>query len=206
MNKPEIPLSEYWPWNLAAKVVKPLGGHDEDWLAAIYVPGLIAALDSLNEKEKQLLLLRYRDYMTLEVAGNVMGIRKNWAYELESKALRKLRLPNPEKTYYWMHPEKVRELMKESKELKTHCAELEREVKDLRKGCANRPEEPEDADLPELGFSVRTYNALRRAGIYSLLQLSQQKKHKLMKLRGFGQKAYEEVKAVLSERGMELED
>ena len=60
------------------------------------------------------------------------------------------------------------------------------------------------ADLNSLGFSVRINNVLYIAGIRSIEDLTSRTKEELMNLPHFGEKFLEEVKVVLSEKGLSL--
>ncbi len=57
-----------------------------------------------------------------------------------------------------------------------------------------------------LNFSPRTLNALINAGVGSIEQLTRCTESQLSNFRGFGQKALEEVKVTLGERGLALSD
>lgn len=75
------------------------------------------------------------------------------------------------------------------------------------------PEEPEpeikdddvlDKSIDDLGLSVRSLNCLKRAGKKSLRDLAESDEMELMKLKNFGQKSLEEVKAILSQHNIQL--
>ncbi|MFN3682608.1 MAG: DNA-directed RNA polymerase subunit alpha [Fimbriimonadaceae bacterium] len=61
-----------------------------------------------------------------------------------------------------------------------------------------------DVNLEELGFTQRTYNALRRSGLMTLKALLSTSEADLRSIRGFGVRALEEVREKLAERGYEL--
>src|SRR6056300_536947 len=68
-----------------------------------------------------------------------------------------------------------------------------------------------DTDLDEvlieqLELSLRAYNCLKRASIFTLADLSKQSFRDLMKLRNFGQKSADEVRGALSTYGIELKE
>lgn len=49
------------------------------------------ALDSLDERERELVVKHYYDGETLEDAGRAVGVSKSWASRMHAKAIRKLR-------------------------------------------------------------------------------------------------------------------
>lgn len=68
-----------------------------------------------------------------------------------------------------------------------------------------------DTDLDEvlieqLELSLRAYNCLKRANIFTLADLSKQSFRDLMKLRNFGQKSADEVRGALSTYGIQLKE
>ncbi|MDS9472030.1 DNA-directed RNA polymerase subunit alpha [Sporosarcina pasteurii] len=58
--------------------------------------------------------------------------------------------------------------------------------------------------IEELDLSVRSYNCLKRAGINTVLELSNKTEEEMMKVRNLGRKSLEEVKAKLDELNLEL--
>ncbi|MBF4500989.1 DNA-directed RNA polymerase subunit alpha [Savagea sp. SN6] len=58
--------------------------------------------------------------------------------------------------------------------------------------------------IEELDLSVRSYNCLKRAGINTVLELTNKTEEEMMKVRNLGRKSLEEVKAKLDELSLEL--
>ena len=58
--------------------------------------------------------------------------------------------------------------------------------------------------IEELDLSVRSYNCLKRAGINTVLELSNKSEEEMMKVRNLGRKSLEEVKAKLDELNLDL--
>ncbi|MBI4261706.1 MAG: DNA-directed RNA polymerase subunit alpha [Actinobacteria bacterium] len=80
-------------------------------------------------------------------------------------------------------------------------------------GIAIGPAEDESAQsgdmaitIEELNLSVRSYNCLKREGIYSVGDLVQKSEQELMDIRNFGQKSIDEVKAKLDELALHLRE
>jgi len=61
-----------------------------------------------------------------------------------------------------------------------------------------------DRPIDELGLSVRSLNCLKRAGKKTLRDLSMSDEEELMKLKNFGMKSLDEVRAILDEYGLSL--
>ena len=76
---------------------------------------------------------------------------------------------------------------------------------------ATFPEEEEDDSskvldmtIEELDLSVRSYNCLKRAGINTVLELTQKSKDDMMKVRNLGKKSLEEVQKKMAALGLSL--
>ena len=61
-----------------------------------------------------------------------------------------------------------------------------------------------EMSIDELELSVRSYNCLKRAGIYTVVELTNRTPEDMMKLRNLGRKSLEEVLAKLKELGLSL--
>ena len=58
--------------------------------------------------------------------------------------------------------------------------------------------------MEELNMSVRLFNALKRAGIYTVGQLMKMNEEDIIKIRNLGRKSLKELKECLSEHDLEL--
>lgn len=58
--------------------------------------------------------------------------------------------------------------------------------------------------IEELDLSVRSYNCLKRAGINTVLELTNKTEEEMMKVRNLGRKSLDEVKSKLDELNLEL--
>jgi DNA-directed RNA polymerase subunit alpha len=91
------------------------------------------------------------------------------------------------------------------------AATIIQEQLDLFVGFNNRAEPlpespPNEWDIPveSLNLSVRSFNCLKRAGISKVSELLDLTEDEIMKMRNFGKKSLDEIKQVLSERGLSL--
>lgn len=65
--------------------------------------------------------------------------------------------------------------------------------------------EEEDTNISDLNLSVRLFNSLKRAGIYTVNQLLNQKEEEIRKFRGLGKKSCDELKQKLDELGYQFQ-
>lgn len=63
-----------------------------------------------------------------------------------------------------------------------------------------------DMTIEELDLSVRSYNCLKRAGINTVLELTQKTKEDMMKVRNLGKKSLEEVQEKMGALGLTLKE
>ena len=60
--------------------------------------------------------------------------------------------------------------------------------------------------IEELDLSVRSNNCLKRAGITTVMELTQKSEDEMMKVRNLGKKSLKEVKEKLAEIGLHFRD
>jgi DNA-directed RNA polymerase subunit alpha len=89
------------------------------------------------------------------------------------------------------------------------AATIMQEQLDLFVSFTNRAEPlpeapPNEWDIPVETLSVRSFNCLKRAGISKVSELLDLTEDEIMKMRNFGKKSLDEIKLVLSERGLAL--
>ena len=86
-------------------------------------------------------------------------------------------------------------------------AELDEKVKTFKLEKEEvKPEENKYQGMliEELDLSVRSNNCLKRAGISTVLELTQKSEDEMMKVRNLGRKSLDEVLAKLKELGLQL--
>jgi len=63
---------------------------------------------------------------------------------------------------------------------------------------------PGETDLMDLQLTVRTYNCLRRRGIKTVEELCRWTESDVIRIRGLGSLAFDEIKDALKARGLSL--
>ena len=64
----------------------------------------------------------------------------------------------------------------------------------------------EDITIEELDLSVRSYNCLKRAGIATVLELTEKSEEDMMKVKNLGKKSLKEIKEKLAGMGLSFKD
>lgn len=202
-------LINVYPFNLAMAIF----GNEGD-ARRVYVPGIYAAIETLTEREADILRKRYYNEMTLRGIGQLYGVCQERIRQIEAKALRKLRHPAKSNMFRSVLPEEI-------KELKIMHQNLSREYELLAKAFEALSAKPAElkviasmADLAvtrqtlieDLNLSVRSYNCLRRAGIKTLGNIADMTMDNLMCVRNLGRKSANEVVAVVKSYGISIRE
>lgn len=149
---------------------------DPEDLYSIDVDKFISYIsERLTDREKLVIDLRYEEHFTYDKIGEQLKVTRGRAQQIGAKALRKL---------YYTATLRCRKGGFAEKE------SAEEEAKD------------KETDIGELGLSVRSYNCLRHAGIYTIEQLSELTKDDFMKIRGLGASSIEDILKRASEYGV----
>ena len=64
----------------------------------------------------------------------------------------------------------------------------------------------ENFAIEELDLSVRSYNCLKRAGIQTVLELTEKTEEEMMKVKNLGKKSLKEIKEKLAAYGLSFKD
>lgn len=173
--------------------------------------GIEAALDTLTEREKDVIKRRIFDGQTLREVADFYGRRPERIRQIESKALRKLRKKPVFK-------------LADPKSLQVHVRDLEATVVELNKklqlkdsalaGYETGDEKIEQYDpqlranvartIDDLELSVRTRNCLITGRIKYIGHLVQKQENDLLKTKNFGRKSLNEIKSSLELWGLHL--
>lgn len=194
-----------WPYNLMDDV---FGEPWVDVLTDDQIAGISAAIAGLTEREKESLLLYYRDGMTLDAIAGEYGLTRERVRQIIGKAVRKLRAPHrknlmmcgvkgAEERCYLTHYRN--ELDKESAALQAYEKQLDEKKVQLCDAAMGMraPDMPPSScgmDLCEMDLSVRSYNVLRRAGCWTLDDVIKVvESGKMLNIRNMGRKSAEEI-------------
>ena len=137
-------------------------------------------LDTLCPREKDALLFRFGDNMTQLQVGDIFGVTRERAHQIEAKALRKLRHPTR-----WAYIKDGIDINAEKiKALELAKAEKNKKIQDLQF---------EKIGIEHLDFSVRAFNCLYRAGYRTLKDLILATDEDLQHIRNAGQHTVNEI-------------
>ena len=194
-----------WPYNLMGDV------FGEPWIDVLtddQFAGINAAIADLTDREKEAVLLYYRDGLTLAKISGKYGVTLERVHQIIGNAVRKLRAPH--RTNLMMHGVKGAEernyLTHYRNELDKQAAALQAYEKQLTEKKAqlfdaaigtSAPNMPDNAwgmDLSEMDLSVRSYNCLHRRGCRTLGDvINVVKSGNLLYVRNLGRKSAEEI-------------
>lgn len=176
------PFPQY-PYNLIEQYTLPLDIPVADQVK-INLEQVIASM--LTPREALCVDKYFRQYMTLEDIGREFDVGRERIRQILAKAGRKLRHPSRLK-YIMYGLDYKKEIEKRYEERREKHVETE-----VKRMLETRKDE---TPIEALDLSVRSYNCLRRAEIYTLGQLRAYSIEGLMKVRNLGRKSLEEILA-----------
>ena len=208
-----------YPYNLLVDIFGGWGEdiNDDDFIANQEMSpdqkdGLDFALNTLAEREKHCVILKYRENKTLEEIGNEYNVTRERIRQVIAKATRKLR--HPSRSNYIRKGYRVASGAVFDKALEYWLPEIEKarqyaeskieEHKEMaEKAGAELPDDKLETDIADLELSVRSYNCLRRAGLNTIGDIVnlEDGQRRMTRVRNLGRKSLEEVYAILRERG-----
>jgi len=190
----EIPAERQpYPYNLL---------HDLDMQGRAEFPGfdesrLDKALETLSEREQQVIALRYKNGLTFDKMSHALGVSRTRAKQLVQKIIVKLR-----------HPMYYNEILGLNLDYEAHMAAIKTEEEKLNGILAEIKERigsgslaaswREFTPIAELGLSVRSYNVLTKAGCETVFDVRNlMKRQSISELRNAGKKTEEEVRTTI---------
>lgn len=97
-------------------------------------------------------------------------------------------------------------ILTEHLDLFTNLTEIAKSAEVMKEADTESDDRILDRTIEELDLSVRSYNCLKRAGINTVHDLTEQSEAEMMKVRNLGRKSLEEVKLKLIDLGLGLKD
>ena len=182
------------------------------------------AMASLTERERDVLLYRFRDGLTLNETGEIFNVTKDRVRQIEAKALRKMR--HPSRANILIYGADILDIDKERKRrtevmLNSYKENVEKALEsaekatllDMRRSIDKKlkeidPDEKVEVDITieSLGLSVRTYNCCRRGGYRYIDDFRGKTVNEILNIRNFGRKSFEELVSTLDQYGIELKE
>lgn len=208
-EKTDMPIlfEEPYPRNLLLAVK----GRTDLTLPEIFTKdiadGIQYALSTLEEEERELLLLRYREGAPQETAGDILGLDREQVRKLESKALKKLRLPS---RWNYLQYGIAGCLKKKGNDeyrrgfVLGYRAGYEIGAEDARNGTAGSGAADEILDLPieDMQLSAHPYNCLYRMGYRRIRDVVGLRKENIYVIRSLGEKSAREIAQAIQRYGI----
>ena len=185
-----------WPENLMTEiglenVFTDTGAYRE--LTPDQLTGLEHAMSTLKEREKDAVLLWFKERKPLRSIGEKYSISRSRVRQIIAKAVRKLGHPSRLVFYRDGYEETLNAKKAEVRKLQdTDRLETIRQMKGI--------------SIDAAGFTVRTYNCLRRAGYTNLgdvIEVVDKDLQQIIKLRNFGKRSLLDVIEKLEEYGVD---
>lgn len=216
----EADIFSYYPYNLIAYVLcgdrylndEKVRKDTADAVYSVYVPGFLESVNSLKERDREILEYRFKRGLTLEETGKIYGVTRDRIRQIEARAVRKLRSPQFWKEWKMDTMHTVLDITKERDALRTENALLKKrlsETADMTGMGSAMPEEEfpsekKDIRIEDLDLSIRSYSCLKRAGVNYVSDVKDWTVEDFMKVRRLGQKSMEEIIGSLKEHGIDI--
>lgn len=202
----------HYPWGVDLKAV-------EENFDLILTDYFSQSKCFLTEREKNVILLRYKEKQTLEQVAQEFELTRERIRQIETKAIQKLKSKKDiffdsfdeykliEKEYLRKRDElckKVEELDELIEKANKLVHNKNTTIKEIEDFISLSQDEKQslmimNTDIADLDFSVRTINCLRRARINTVNELSKKTVEELMRIRNLGRKCLKEILETLRE-------
>lgn len=183
-----------WPINLGCAV------FGEDITASLpddYSESISFVLDTLTERERRVLEMRFKERLTLSETASVMGLTsRERPRQIEMKALRKMRHPSRSKVLrYGLANYRV-------KTEQIAASAGVREVIEGGKSLDDFSEKLDEMSVDELGLTTRAYNCLVRSGRTTVSHILQTTRTELYNIRNLGAISAQQIEDILAKLGL----
>lgn len=160
-----------------------------------------------SEREQFVAKNRIIEGYTLDGVAEQMGVTKERVRQIESKLLRKLKMPS--RLYKLRYGKEVGELQDDIEKLKAELIAIKTKlIQDITNPSSIEltKEDLQLAKIESLDLTVRAYNVLARQGIRTIDDLLKLTVEDLFRLRNCGRRTVKEIQEKLAEHGYKLKE
>lgn len=200
-------LKEEYPRNLLLAIRGGWEQEEPTELTSDILAGIEYALSTLNEREQLVLCRRYKEQKTLREIGEEIGVKQERSRQIETAALRKLRYPRNMRFITKGVDGYIKERCKVEYERGYQVgynAGYQQGVDEASNGVSKAGISVTIVSLPieALDLSVRSFNALRRAGYVTIGDLLKVNEKDIIHIKNLGTKQRQEVAVSLYRYGI----
>ena len=200
-------LKEEYPRNLLLAVRGAWEQNEPTELTADVLAGIQYAISTLNEREQRVITRRYKDRKNLREIGEEIGVKQERSRQIETAALRKLRYPRNMRFITMGVDGYIKDRCKVEYERGYQVGYNEgyqQGVNEASNGVSKAGISVTIVSLPieALDLSVRSFNALRRAGYETIGELLNVDEKGIIHIKNLGTKQRQEVAVSLYRYGL----
>ncbi len=197
-------------------LIKELGLYEDNRLDIDYIEKhfeenfeYLLSRAFLTPREKVVLEGYYVKGYTLEAIGLQFGVTRGRIRQILNKAIRRMKQPSRLDVLKYgkelvEEQDDVEELTRQLKEKKRFLEQMNVELDENIKKIIG--EVSLSKPIKELDLSIRSYNCLKRADIFTVGDLTQKTEEEMMRIRNLGRKSLKEIIRVLDDMGLHLKD
>ena len=198
-------LSGSWPQNIISDIL----GEKVTDVRPDQEIGLQYALSQLPGKHEEILKLRYKKEKTLDMIGQECDLTRERVRQIINYDISRIKATGDVNYIrYGYEKYKDMELLNQIAKIDAKCNMLLDEYKKIRSNeimqYISEDSEPAESEteqryqalkqkIEDVGFSLRTYNCLKRGGINTVYDILQNGPSKIASLRNMGLKTYNEI-------------
>ena len=203
------PTDEGWPMNLLLDIGIVCTVIESEEIEE----NLMYAMESLKERDRQILILRYKDGKTYEEISEYIGVCKQKSQDLTHRILRNL--SRPERLDVICNGrESINSYLKHKDDFVSSLSQLKTDIRAIRNHIEDKEPLPEDfkpreksiyeMPVPYLGLSEKLQNSLKRAGVKKIKDLDNLTREELLHTRNLGPKSADEIIEKAKEYGFKI--
>ena len=190
-----------YPYNMIILLENNFGNKDVE----LTRKGFIKLInENLTDKQIQIFELRYRDFLTLEEIGKVVNLSRERVRTICNEVLRKISNIRDFDRYYSISYGEYVRVKDERDEIKSKLDYVLTKADIKINNDDNERVNNQEIYIGNIEFSTRTYNALMRAGIKTLYDISIIDQRRFYRMNGFGKKTYNEIINKMHEYGYKM--
>lgn len=207
-EKNSIAEGEEFPHNLLSAIVGQTSLVPPETMSSDRLSGLQYALSTLDDREQEVILQRFRDHRSRSEIGLDFGISPERIRQIENKTIRKLREPS---RWNYIKLGVAGYMQKRTKDFYSqgynagYKSGYETGVHDEQNGVklAYQDSKLLNLTIENMNLSIRSFNCLKRVNCERIGDVARLRDEEISTMRNLGKKSADEIARKLNELGIQ---